>query len=324
MRTMRSASSSPRIAFHCDGNERVGAGHVARCLPLSAAFAELGWTVGFVGEYGGLAAWLLERAGIAVSAGDPRAPCGVGAEDWEAAVIDSYVVGSATICELAGALPLVTLGEANRCASRGIVLDYHLDAAAESSARMLAGPSFAPIDPAFAGAGRAGEEIRTVLVTVGGSLLARELLQELVPVALSTFAEAEIRVAGGLPAGEKQLSPRVVGLPSPMALVDVVGEIDLTVTAAGFTSYEMACAGIPQLAIAIVANQSRVVRALLDSALAPCLDLPGGDSLGDLAQALEQLRDPQLRSQLSERGMRTFDGNGARRAAAALVERFGA
>ena len=84
-------------------------------------------------------------------------------------------------------------------------------------------------------------------------------------------------------------------MPVPSALVDAVGGIDVAVTAAGLTAYEMACAGIPQLAIAIVANQRRVVSGLRERGLAPCLDLTGGDSLADLPGALERLRDPGLR-----------------------------
>lgn len=317
-------SSFARIAFHCDGNESVGAGHVARCVPLAAAFADLGWMVSFVGEYGGLAAWLLERAGMAVRAADPAAPCGITVGECDAAVIDSYLIEPAAICDLANVVPVVTLGEANRCTTRGILIDYHLDRTEPSDARLLAGPSFAPLDPAYAGAGRAGSEVRRVLVTIGGSLAARELLERLVPIVACTFADAEILVAGGTPPGGGELGPRVVGLPSPSALVDVVPGIDLTVTAAGFTAYEMACAGIPQLAIAIVSNQHRVVRGLRQSALAPCLDLTAGDSLADLPRALGQLRDPALRRELAARGRSAFDGHGALRAASALVQRFGA
>ena len=42
------------LAIRCDGDETVGAGHVARCLPLASAFAERGWDVRFCGTYAGL------------------------------------------------------------------------------------------------------------------------------------------------------------------------------------------------------------------------------------------------------------------------------
>jgi len=319
------ASSSGRIAFHCDGNEQVGAGHVARCVPLAAAFARLGWRVSFVGDYGGLASWLLERAGMAVELPDLGAPCGVATDECDAAVIDSYLIAPSAICDLASVVPVVTLGEANRCPTRGVLIDYYLDRTDPPDAHLLAGPSFAPLDPAFAGAGRAGREVRSVLVTLGGSRLASELLPQLVFTVRAAFPDAGIVVAGAAQSAMPRTSvPHVTSLPWPSALVDAVCKIDLTVTAAGFTAYEMACAGIPQVAIAIVADQRRVVRGLRQSGLAPCLDLTSGDSLADLPRALEQLRNPEVRGELAKRGREVFDGQGARRAASALTELFSA
>lgn len=321
---MSGAVPATSIAFRCDGDERSGAGHVGRCLPLAVALARLGCAVSFVGVYEGLAGWLLARAGVDVRAPDPGSPCGVAPERWGAAVVDSYRIAPAEICALAAELPLLTLAEANRCPTRGILLDYHLDTAERTSARLLAGPSFAPLCPAFAGAGRAGADVRTVLVSAGGSSLARELLDAAVPAVSTVFPQADILVAGGSELRLQATSPRVIALPSPSALIDVVARVDLAVTAAGLTAYELACAGIPQLAIAIAPNQRRVVRALLGAGLAPCLDLLGSDSLADLPHALEALRQPGPRRRLSERGRSLLDGGGAGRAASAFVARIGA
>jgi spore coat polysaccharide biosynthesis predicted glycosyltransferase SpsG len=319
-------SAGGRIAFRCDGDDRVGAGHVARCLPLADAFAQLGFNVGFVGVYRGLAAWLLERAGMQTRAPHLDAPCGILADAHAAAIVDSYEIAPAGICDLALELPLATLAEANRCPTRGILLDYHLDRSEPSSARLLAGAAYAPLDPAFAGAGPPIGEIRRVLVSVGGSTPARELLAEIMPIVVSAFADAEIVVAGGAipPYAHETLRGRVAYLPSPCALVDAVSDIDLVVTAAGLSAYELACAGVPQVAIAIATNQRRVVSGLRRCELAPTIDLTSGESLAQLPRALERLRDVELRRRLAERGMKVFDGGGARRAAHGLATRFAA
>jgi UDP-2,4-diacetamido-2,4,6-trideoxy-beta-L-altropyranose hydrolase len=312
-----------RVVFRCDGDEQIGAGHVARCVPLAQALVQLGWRVGFVGVYEGLASWLLVRAGMTAQPPDLEAPCGIATEECDAAIVDSYLIAPEAICDLARALPLVTVAEANRCAARGILLDYHLDRSEPPDARLLVGPSFAPLDPAFVGAGRAGREIRKVLVTLGGSRPARELLARIVPVVSSVFPEADMVVAGGAHLKIRGMSAgRVIELPSPSTLVDAVSDIDMAVTAAGLTAYEMACAGIPQVVIAIFANQRRVVKGLRESGLAGCLDLTGEDSLADLPGALESLRDPGRRARLAARGRNVFDGQGARRAATALTELF--
>ncbi len=312
-----------RIAFRCDGDGQIGAGHVARCLPLASAFAQIGWPVSFIGRYEGLASWLLKRAAHDVREPEPDSVCGVPAAKYEAAVVDSYDIDPVAICGLARTLPVATLAEARRCPTAGILLDYHLDRTEPPSPVLLAGPSFAPIDPGFAGAGRAGSEVRTVLVTVGGSLAARSLLAQILPMVGAAFPEAGVLLAGAAPPDASRTgSGNVLALPSPSALVDVVPEVDLTVTAAGFTAYEMACAGLPQVAVAIVENQRRVVKGLREKHLAPCLDLAGGESLAELPSALEQLRDPDARRRFTARGRSVFDGGGARRAAIALSERF--
>jgi spore coat polysaccharide biosynthesis predicted glycosyltransferase SpsG len=312
-----------RVAFRCDGDDQIGAGHVARCIPLAKALAQLGWRVSFVGAYAGLAGWLLARAEIHTCAADLEAPCGVLAERYDTAILDSYSIPSASICDLARTLPVVTLAEANRCPKQGVLLDYHLDRTEPPGAYLLAGPSFAPIDPAYAGVGHAAAKIRKILVTVGASRRARPLPAQIALTVSSAFPDAEIVIAGGAQSETNSAQiPRAIHLPTPSALVDVLPDIDLAVTAAGLTSYELLCAGIPQVAIAIASNQRRVVRCLRDHDLAPCLDLTSGDSLTDLPAALERLRDPRLRRRLSERGRGTFDGQGARRAAIALTELY--
>ncbi len=312
-----------RIAFRCDGNERIGAGHVARCIPLATAFARLGWDVSFVGTYQGLAGWLLARAEIDACAANPDFSCGILTERYDAVIVDSYAIAPESICDLAHRLPLATIAEANRCQTCGVQLDYHLDRIEQSDSRLLAGPSYAPLDPALAGVGRAGKKIGKILVTVGGSSSARELLDPIASMSSSAFPDAVVLCAGR---AESETNyphrDRVIYLPSPSSLVEVLPDIDLAITTAGLSAYELACAGIPQLAIAIAANQRRVVSGLNKSDLALCLDFTSGDSLAQLPVALERLRDAGLRSRLAERGRQTFDGQGARRAAIALTELY--
>jgi len=52
------------LAFRCDGDDDISAGHVARCLRLAEAFRGGGTEVLFVGRYAGVAAELLTAAGL--------------------------------------------------------------------------------------------------------------------------------------------------------------------------------------------------------------------------------------------------------------------
>ena len=253
------------LAIRCDGDERVGAGHVARCLPLARAFADRGWEVRFSGTFAGFPETML---------GDfPRG----GLEGADAIVVDSYEP------QALPAVPLATIGEARRHPG-AVWIDYHLDRIDDPpTATELPGPRFAPVDPRFAGAGRARERIERVLVTVGASEAALALLPELTGQAA---ALGEVVVADGT-----------------RPLIELVGDVDAAVCGAGMTAYELASAGLPLALVELAANQRRVVDGMLRE----------GVAVTDV-QALRP--GPNLR------GMELFDGLGAARAAAALEERW--
>lgn len=277
-----------RLAIRCDGDPTIGAGHVARCLPLARAFADRGWEVRFAGSYAGLAAWLLR--------------------DWEtgpfegdAAIVDSYSIPSEEICELP--MPFATLAEASRCPNRGVWIDYHLDRSDDAPTdRLLPGPAFAPVDPRFAGAGRAGHEVKAALLTFGGSEAGRALAPALAGKVREVFGDVRVLTGGG--AVVEGAEP----LPSPSSLLEVVGEVDVAVTAGGLTAYELACAGLPSVVVELAENQRRVVEGLLGAGVA--------------AGTVEELQDPQRRARMRAAAMEIVDGRGAARATTALLERW--
>lgn len=287
-------TSRPELAVRCDGGAAIGAGHVARCLPLARAFAGLGWEPVFRGAFDGLAAWMIERAGLPV--GDPDGVAGA-----RAAIVDSYALGAADVCALAASLPVATIGEAVRCPDAGAWIDYHADRAGEDATdRLLPGPAYAPVDPRFADAGAPGDAVRTALVTVGASAAAQDRIPRLADELRTAFPGVRLLVAGGAAlAGED-----VERLPFPGSLLDVVGRVDLAVTGAGMTAYELAAAGVPMLLVQIADNQRRVV--------------DGMTAAGAAATTLQELVDPAARARLRARAQALVDGRGAARAARRL------
>jgi UDP-2,4-diacetamido-2,4,6-trideoxy-beta-L-altropyranose hydrolase len=312
---MRSGDDAPPlIALRCDGDESVGAGHVARCLPLAHAFRARGWRAELVGRFAGLAGWLVGQSGVPVR--EPRCEDAVAglhpADGWAAAVVDTYSMTERELCSLADVLPLTTLAEARRCPGAGVVLDYHLDRAGEGvSDRLLPGPDYAPLDPRLVGARRERTAVRRVLVSVGGSAAPRELGQVIVEAVRSAFPNAHVVVASGISVDGAE------ELPFPAALVDQIRACDLAVSAAGLSAYELACAGVPSVVLAITDNQRRVVGAVREAHVALGLDVTS-EPLEAIAAAVAELRDADLRTSLSAAGIQAFDGVGAARAAAML------
>lgn len=306
-----------RIAVRCDGTSAHGAGHVARCLPISEALIRRGLDVRFVGHYDGLARWLLEQHGATFVA-PGRGPCGLRPEQWAGALVDLYLEdGRETeVCALAGVLPIATPGEASRCAESGLWIDYHVASRPEASERRLGGPAFAPLDRRFVAARRPRPDAKEILVTVGGSDRFDAIAVEFCHAASTVFPDARIHAAPRIAEG---LSGRVLPLPAPVELVSVAREIDIAVTAAGMTVYELASAGIACVAAVLADNQRIVADGCGLTGIAIPVDGQAPD-LGEAAQeGLRALRDPETRATVAAAGQRILDGRGAERIADALV-----
>lgn len=286
------------VAFRCDGGARVGAGHVARCLPLAAAFADAGHRPVFCGSFGGFAAWLLERSGHASAAAGA-------VEDADAAVVDLYDIAPAELCELAERVALCTIAEAARCPDRGVHLDFHADRNGDAPTdRLLPGTTYAPVDPAFARARRdRSGEVSAILVTLGASEAARAMAADVVAETQASFPAARVVTSAALEI------PGVERLPAPGALADHLVAIDVAVSAAGHTAYELACAGVPTALVQIAPNQDRIVAGARATGFA-------------LVGSPRELTGEDVRARLQETGPRIVDGQGAQRAAAALIERW--
>ena len=84
MVSTREQTSRALILFRCDANERIGFGHVARCLAWAEALADEGAHVEFAGEYSEDAKTLIDAAGIS------RPPNEATTLEWNAVVLDGY------------------------------------------------------------------------------------------------------------------------------------------------------------------------------------------------------------------------------------------
>lgn len=292
---------------------------------MAQALAQAGADVTLVGGFDGLAAAMVDgavaEAGLQVSEPCAVRPAGIHPDAFDAALVDLYEVPEPEMCVLAAALPLATMAEASRCPEAGIHVDYHLDRdASESGPRALAGPTYAPVSAGFAGRGGSCRgEVRSVLLTLGGSALVRGLARPVFEAVTEAFPDAQITVAAGLPVPD---GDRVVRLDPLARLVDHVASVDLAITGAGMTTLELACAGVPFLALVLVDNQARMVAGLRRHGLGRIADVRDGVDEQGLAETLRGLADADVRRELALTGTRLIDGRGAVRIAAGLLERW--
>jgi UDP-2,4-diacetamido-2,4,6-trideoxy-beta-L-altropyranose hydrolase len=286
------------IVFRCDGDDRVGAGHVSRCLHIARAFRAARTDVLFVGRYGGLAASLLAHHGLATMA-PADLPAGI-PPDAEAALVDSYEIDQNVVEAAARQRPIAVLSDGGRPPQVSAVISYHLDARSLTGGPIAAvlGPDYAPVDPRLASVRRA-RGLGRGLVTLGGGSAGTDLVRPTL--------EALQRIVGSIAHPE-----------GAVGLMEEIRRADVAVSAAGLTPYELGCAGVPAVIVAIADNQLHVARTFDSAGLALGLDGRTDLAQRNLAAAIERLEDSGVRARLASAGPATFDGFGAFRARDAL------
>jgi spore coat polysaccharide biosynthesis predicted glycosyltransferase SpsG/RimJ/RimL family protein N-acetyltransferase len=278
------------IALRCDGDDRVGAGHVARCVQLARAFQAAGTEVLMCGSYSGVSAQLVADLPTA----PPPLPERVGA-----VVVDSYEIPAEDVEALARELPVAVLEDGPRAPAVGAVVAYHLDSAERTAipdgAAAALGPDYAPIRPGCVRA-RRPRGLERGLVTIGGGS-AGEHLVSAAEAALSGLVAEIVRGQGV----------------APDEMLELIAAADVAVSAAGSTPYELACAGVPAVIVAVADNQRPIAREFERGGLALA---------GELEEVVPRLGDPAVRERLARQGPATVDGYGAFRARDALLAAF--
>jgi spore coat polysaccharide biosynthesis predicted glycosyltransferase SpsG len=308
---MQRANTAQSIAFRCDGDERVGAGHVGRCLALADGFSARGWQPIFVGSYEGLARTLISTSGHGIRAPVEGAAGGVGIA-CDAAILDSYSLHARDIARLAQQTPAATLAE-GPSSPNAIHVDFHLDRWGEQETRwLLPGPRFAPVDRRYRQIPRDAASVRRVLVTLGGGIVGHGVLPLVREQIVSRFSDAEIVEPCG--AGPDRSAHR--------PLYDLVEGLDLAVCGAGFTAYELATAGVPSVLVQLADNQDRVARGMAARGLAAVTDARRPDFPSQLSAGLEALDSPIARARVAALAVGVFDGRGVERTVDALISRW--
>jgi UDP-2,4-diacetamido-2,4,6-trideoxy-beta-L-altropyranose hydrolase len=314
--------TSPRILFVCDAGPGVGGGHVMRCLTLAGALAEKGAGCAFVRTPE--AADVLARYAPDIPLADEDAAA-------DLVVLDSYRMAPATeALWRERARRLAVIDDLARPHDADVVLDPSFGRETRDYAApvVLAGPSYALVRPAFAAArvealARRAGPARRCLVSLGltdvGGITGR------VAHALADSGLAlDVVVGAGapsLPALETLASGGRISLHVDTAdMAGLVTRADVCVGAGGSSVWERACLGLPTVTLILADNQRDMAMKLDAAGITLALDARWPGLEGRLSEAVDRLaRDGALRTGLSARSAELCDGQGAQRAADALI-----
>jgi UDP-2,4-diacetamido-2,4,6-trideoxy-beta-L-altropyranose hydrolase len=297
------------------------AGHLLTFVPPAAAMprADQGW------EEPPLTALSQQEDATATGAAVRRV-------DW--AVVDHYLLDKAwhsTARNFADKI-LVIDDLANRSCDCDLLLDQTFGrkaadyrARVPSGAHVLTGSAFALLRPEFAGERAAALErraaaapVRRVLIAIGTSdhgdaaaRIAEEVLTILPECAIDLVLAVDSGEVRRLASGQ----PRITVHLDSERMAELMRDADTAIGAAGTSSWERCCLGLPAILLVIADNQ-RFVAANLKQAGAVLV----ADSIAEIPALLKRLADdPGQRLAMTAAAAAIVDGQGARRVAAAML-----
>jgi UDP-2,4-diacetamido-2,4,6-trideoxy-beta-L-altropyranose hydrolase len=331
------------IAFRTTAGKGIGFGHLRRCLTLAGELAGCGFAPRFWLDGDAAALEVVRAAGyvpVAVSGGasEPTwSRAQVARERPAALVADSYALDEAYFRALRAEVRLLVIDDlGDRALEADLVQNGALDAAAlpyrlGAGCRTLFGPAYALLRPSFRGVRRTFRPaVERVLVTLGGAdpgghtgAVVRHLLGVLPPkVVIDVVLGPLFGAAEALDALAQAQEGKVRLYRAPPDLAPLLGEADLAVSAGGQTTFELAAAGVPAVALELADNQRVLLSGFARAGTLLAVGEAAAKDMGErLGEAVARLcRDPDLRRQMSEAGPALVDGRGAERVAAALVD----
>ena len=331
--------SGPRILFVVDAGPYVGGGHVLRSLTLGRALEGHGASIRFVGPSDVTA--LLDAFGpgverIAALSSTPTDLLAAAADEtFDAVVFDHYGLGEADHRTLAQGRPVLVIDDlADRSLGADVVVDAgpertatDYDTLVAPEARLLLGPSFAPVRPEFAvlrepALAWRGEPVQRILVAMGltdvdaiTDRVVERLRLRIGDIGLDVVLGATAPSAPGLSRIARR-DPRLMLHVDTPHMARLTAEADLAVGAPGSSTWERCTLGLPSILVILADNQRPAARALEARGAALVLDAADPNFEADFDRQLTRLlRDADLRRRLAGRSAELCDGLGAGRVA---------
>ena len=320
-----------RAVFRADASPRIGGGHVMRCLTLADALKSHGWQCGFDSGTETLdTVPALGRSGHGLVKLDQGEAIGL-------LVVDHYELDGEfeKSCRPFAQRIMVLDDLADRAHDCDVLLDqtFGRDAADYASllpdgCTVLTGSTYALLRPMFSAARKGAldrratnEKIERILVNLGSTdpdNVTSEVLKNL--SGLSHPVKVDVVLGGNAPHLDQV---RALAESGPMDIevhVDcedmatLIGRADVAIGAAGSSSWERCCLGLPTLMIVIADNQRLIAAELANVGAA--INLGPATDLGNhqIAMVLEDLmNDPERLKILGSNAAALCDGHGVER-----------
>lgn len=318
-----------RLWIRADGSAEIGLGHIMRTMAVAERARDRNLEVHYlIGGNRTVLRLVRDRGFAAEFVGDRVDAVVERARPGDAVIFDGYSLSAdlmgatrevgcrvAAIDDLgAGFFPVDVLLNQNPLEPHAYTLP--------SSSKMLLGPHYALVRREFVGRRRLRHAARprTLVVATGGSDVAG-LATMTVQIASARPAFDRIVLIVG-PAADssltKLLRSDVEILRAPPDVGAVFDTADAAISAAGSTTWELLCMGIPTALVEVAANQAAIGVGVQEAGAGMYI----GKAVAyrdTFYRTLRQLADPIVRERLSRRALDLVDGRGADRLLDALT-----
>lgn len=340
--------TAPLAVFRADAAPDTGGGHVQRCLALAEALADAGWRAVFAFRAG-----TLETVPALQGSSLQLLPL-EGAEEQEAALMSTRVGDGCDLlvvdhygrgfdfekdCRTFADRVMAIEDRPGRRHDCDLLLDPtpgrragDYEGLVPASCRLLLGPSCALLRGQFVKERQAvlarrmrGEKPERLFVSLGMTDP-----RNLTGAVLFGIAESATGLAVDFVIGSA--APHLAALRRRIAefkldarvhvdatnIAELMGAADLAIGAAGSSSFERCCLGLPSLVVIAAENQRDIAAALIETGAAEVL--AQNDLAAAVAEGLRRLcSDRQRRIAMAEAAARLCDGRGNARVAAELL-----
>lgn len=323
------ACADLRVLFRAPAGPRRGFGHLVRCRSFARALG-VRPLIALRGRTVAVDAAL--RLGCDVVAGSPARLLKSLRPD--VLIVDDPIAADArrwiTEGRTAGCLVVSVHDLGIGCMDADLIIDGSVGPtrAVAHGTRALTGAEFAVLDPAIAEQrDRVQPKPHRVLIALGGGPHL-ELAHDIARAIADGHPGAQIRIAGGFaaaPGGGAATSPearRIAWLGTRSGLTTELASTSVAVVGGGVSLYEACALGVPAVGVPVVAAQRPTVNAFIARGAARGLARPAaGARVSQLVaeEAVRLLMDSELRRRVGGTARALVDGQGAHRAAAAVM-----
>lgn len=261
-----------QVNFLTEGGKDFGYGHITRCSSIFQAF-----------EHYNIFPKFIVKGDESIKSVIPDIDVEI--DDWlndfsvfskaDIVVIDSYLADLEFYNDLSNNVPLVVYMDDNNRLKypKGVVVNGTLDTSnmnyfQRENIRYLLGNEFIPLRKDFWDIPKLkiNDSIENILIIMGGNDL-RNLTPRILKLLIDNYPDVNKKVIiadsfKNIQEIESLKNEHVEFIYSPDSckLIDAMSSVDLAISASGQTLYELACIGVPTIAIGIIDNQKNNIK----------------------------------------------------------------